>query len=96
VCQLELSADSDGKLDVESEGQDAETAEQTAGTAEQDVGTTAAQSFHPPPKAEQGVRRWVEARRDALPNCPELAAFLFFSPSSLRLCSKRMAASTNC
>jgi hypothetical protein len=34
VCQLELSADSAGKLGVESEGQDAETAEQTAGTAE--------------------------------------------------------------
>jgi hypothetical protein len=42
VCQLELSADSAGKLDVESEGQDAETVEQTAGTAEQDVGTTTA------------------------------------------------------
>jgi hypothetical protein len=47
VCQLELSADSAGKLGVESEGQDAETAEQTAETAEQDVGTAAARSFHP-------------------------------------------------
>jgi hypothetical protein len=48
------------------------------------------------PKAEQGVRRWVQARARHTPNCPELAAFLFCSPSSLRLCSKRMAASTNC
>jgi hypothetical protein len=32
VCQLELSADSGGKLGVGSEGQDAETAKQTAGT----------------------------------------------------------------
>jgi hypothetical protein len=47
VCQLELSANSTGKLGVESEGQGAETAEQTAGTAEQDIGTTAARSFHP-------------------------------------------------
>jgi hypothetical protein len=55
VCQLELSANSAGKLGVESEGQDAETAEQTAGTTEQDVGTAAAQRFHPVPKAERGV-----------------------------------------
>jgi hypothetical protein len=54
VCQLELSADSAGKLDVESEGQDAETAEQTVGTAEQDVGTAAAQSFHPVPQSGTG------------------------------------------
>jgi hypothetical protein len=45
VCQLELSADSAGKLGVESEGQGAETAEQTTGTAEQDAGT-ATRSFH--------------------------------------------------
>jgi hypothetical protein len=51
VCQLGLSADSAGKLGVESEEQDAETAEQTAGTAEQDVGTAAAQSFHPVPQS---------------------------------------------
>jgi hypothetical protein len=54
VCQLELSADSAGKLGVESEERDAETAEQTAGTAEQDVGTAAAQSFHPVPQSETG------------------------------------------
>jgi hypothetical protein len=46
VCQLELSADSAGKLGVESKGQGAETAEQTAGTAEQGAGTAAARSFH--------------------------------------------------
>jgi hypothetical protein len=51
VCQLELSADSAGKLGVESEGQDAETAEQTVGTAKKDVGTVAAQSFHPVPQS---------------------------------------------
>jgi hypothetical protein len=49
VCQLEPSADSAGKLGVESEEQDAETAEQTAGTAEQDVGIAAARSVHPVP-----------------------------------------------
>jgi hypothetical protein len=38
----------------------------------------------------------LKCGRDALPNCPELAAFLFCSPSSLRFCSKRMAASTSC
>jgi hypothetical protein len=54
VCQLGLSADSAGKLGVESEGQDAETAEQNAGTAEQDVGTAAAQSFHPVPQSGTG------------------------------------------
>jgi hypothetical protein len=47
VCQLKLSTDSAGKLDVESEGQDTETAEQTAGTAEQDARTAATRSFHP-------------------------------------------------
>jgi hypothetical protein len=47
VCQLELSADSTGKLGVESEEQNAETAEQTAGTAEQSAGTAAARNFHP-------------------------------------------------
>jgi hypothetical protein len=47
VCQLELSADSVGKLGVESEGLGAETAKQNAGTAEQGAGTTAARSFHP-------------------------------------------------
>jgi hypothetical protein len=46
MCQLELSADSAGKLGMEFEGQDAETAEQTAGTAEQDTGTAASQSSH--------------------------------------------------
>jgi hypothetical protein len=46
MCQLELSADSAGKLGVESEGQGAETAEQTTRTAEQGAGTAAAQSFH--------------------------------------------------
>jgi hypothetical protein len=46
VCQLELSADSAGKLGVVSEGQGAKTAEQTAGTAEQGAGFAAAQSFH--------------------------------------------------
>jgi hypothetical protein len=54
VCQRELSADSAGKLGVESEEQDAETAEQTAGTAEQDVGTTTTQSFHPVPQSGTG------------------------------------------
>jgi hypothetical protein len=54
VCQLELSADSAGKLGMESEGQDAKTAEQTAGTAEQDVGTAAAQSSHPVPQSRTG------------------------------------------
>jgi hypothetical protein len=54
VCQLGLSADSAGKLGVESEEQDAETTEQTAGTAEQDVGTAAAQSFHPVPQSGMG------------------------------------------
>jgi hypothetical protein len=70
VCQLELFADSAGKLGVESEGQDAETAEQTTGTAEQDVGTAAAQNFHPVPKVEWGVRRWVEARARRTPKLP--------------------------
>jgi hypothetical protein len=46
VCQLELSADSAGKLGMESEGQDAETAGQTAGNAKQDVGTVVARSFY--------------------------------------------------
>jgi hypothetical protein len=91
VCQLELSADSAGKLGVVSEGQGAKTAEQTAGTAEQGAGFAAAQSFTWPSKAERGVLWWIEV----LLNCPELVAFLFCSPSSLRLCSKRMAASTN-
>jgi hypothetical protein len=54
VCKQELSADSVGKLSVESEGQDAETTEQIAGTAEQDVGTTAGQSFHPVPQSGTG------------------------------------------
>jgi hypothetical protein len=54
VCQLQLSADSAGKLGVESEGQDAEPAEQTAGNAEQDVGTAAAQSLHPVPQSGTG------------------------------------------
>jgi hypothetical protein len=54
VCQLELSADSAGKLGVESEGQDAETAEQTARTVEQDVGTVAGHSFHPVPQSGTG------------------------------------------
>jgi hypothetical protein len=54
VCQREVSADSVGKLSVESEGQDAETTEQTARTAEQDVGTTASQSFHPVPQSGTG------------------------------------------
>jgi hypothetical protein len=54
VCQLELSADSAGKLGMESEGQDTETAEQTAGTAEQDVGTAAGQSFHLVPQSGTG------------------------------------------
>jgi hypothetical protein len=47
MCQLGLSADSTGKLGVESEGQNAETAEQTAGNAEQGAETTATRSFHP-------------------------------------------------
>jgi hypothetical protein len=47
VCQLDLSANSAGKLGVESEGQGAETAEQIAGTAEQGAGTATAQCFHP-------------------------------------------------
>jgi hypothetical protein len=54
VCQLELSANSVGKLGMESEGQDVETAEQTAGTAEQDAGTAAAQSFHSVPQSGTG------------------------------------------
>jgi hypothetical protein len=48
------SADSSGKLGVESEEQDAETAEQTAGTAEQDVGTAAVRSVHPVPQNGTG------------------------------------------
>jgi hypothetical protein len=47
VCQLELSAESAGKLGMESEGQGAETAEQTAETAELDAGTAATRSLHP-------------------------------------------------
>jgi hypothetical protein len=47
VCQLELSADSAGKLGMESEGQDAETTELTAGTAERGARTAVARSFHP-------------------------------------------------
>jgi hypothetical protein len=54
VCQLELSADSAGKLGVESEGQDAETAEQTAGTTEQGAGTATARSFHPVLQSRMG------------------------------------------
>jgi hypothetical protein len=54
VCPLELSADSAGRLGVESEGHDAESAEQTAGTAEQDAGTAAARSFHPVPQSGTG------------------------------------------
>jgi hypothetical protein len=54
VCQLEPSADSTGKLGMESEKQDAETAVQTAGTTEQDVGTAASQSFHPVPQRGTG------------------------------------------
>jgi hypothetical protein len=54
VCQLEPSADSAGKLGMESKEQDADTAEQTVGTAEQDVGTAAAQSFHPVPQSGTG------------------------------------------
>jgi hypothetical protein len=54
VCQLELSADSAGKLGVESEEQDVETAEQTTGTAEQDVGTAATPNFHPVPQSGTG------------------------------------------
>jgi hypothetical protein len=42
VCQLDPSADSAGKLGMESEGQDAETTEQTTGTAGQDAETAAA------------------------------------------------------
>jgi hypothetical protein len=51
VCQLELSADSAGKLGVESEGEGTDTAEQTAGTAEQGTGTAIARSFHPVPQS---------------------------------------------
>jgi hypothetical protein len=47
VCQLELSAESAGKLGMESEGQGAETAEQTTETAELDAGTAATRSLHP-------------------------------------------------
>jgi hypothetical protein len=54
VCQLYPSADSTGKLGVESEGQDAETVEQTAETVEQDVGTATAQSFHQVPQSGTG------------------------------------------
>jgi hypothetical protein len=54
VCQLEPSADSTGKLGVESEGQDADTTEQTIGTTEQDMGAAAAQSFHPVPRSGTG------------------------------------------
>jgi hypothetical protein len=54
VCQLELSADSAGKLGVESEGQNDETAEQTARTAEQGTGTAAARNFHPIVQSRMG------------------------------------------
>jgi hypothetical protein len=46
-------------------------------------------------KAERGLLQWVEARARRTPKLLELVAFLFSSPSSLRLCSKWMAASTN-
>jgi hypothetical protein len=54
VCQRELSAESAGKLSVESDGQDAEIAGQAAGTAEQDVGTATAQSVYPVPQRGTG------------------------------------------
>jgi hypothetical protein len=85
VCQLELSADSAGKLGVESEGQDAETAEQTAGSAEQDVGTSASQSVHLVPKAERGVRRWVEAWARRTPKLPRAGGLPLLLPELLAL-----------
>jgi hypothetical protein len=54
VCQLELFADSAGKLGVESKEQNAETAKQTAGTAEQGTRTSAARSFHSVPQSRTG------------------------------------------
>jgi hypothetical protein len=85
VCQLELSADSAGKLGVKSKGQDAETAEQTTGTAEQDVGTVVAKVSTRPPKAEQGVQRWVEARARRTPKLPRAVGLPLLLPELLAL-----------
>jgi hypothetical protein len=92
VCQLELSADIAGKRGVESEGQNAETAEQAAELLSRALEMLLPKVSTRPTKAERGFCGGVKRGRDTLPVYPELVAFLFCSPSSLRLCSKRMAA----
>jgi hypothetical protein len=49
-----------------------------------------------PPKRNGVFCGGVKRGRDAFRNCLELVALLFCSPIPLRLCSKRIAASTSC
>jgi hypothetical protein len=85
VCQLELSADSAGKLGVESEDRTLKLLSRLLELLSRTLGLLLPKVSTWSPNAERGVRRWVEARARCTPKLPRAGGLPLLLPELLAL-----------